>query len=174
MRGRASVVVSDGSERESVPLRDGDVVSFGRGSECDLRFGHAPLRDSGVPRLAGWLLVVGGRVCVEAPSMNACGASPVLRHALRVQAPQGRGQNLEPGSVYAPCGSVFEVLVRGTTEWAIDVAIQEVGRSAAGTHGDSMTVGQSLPLTERQWEILRAYAEPVLRGGVDPATHSQV
>ena len=82
---------------ESFLLRDGDVVGFGRGVECPIRFGYAPIQDDVVPRLAGQLVVANQRVFVE--GVDAPGR-PAIEIAV-ADGPSGAGRSrrgaLTPG-----------------------------------------------------------------------------
>lgn len=69
--GLASVTFPgpDGGAVERL-IDDCEVVAFGAGGECGVRFGHAPVRDRSVPGIAGRFLAIGARLMVE------CAESP--------------------------------------------------------------------------------------------------
>src|SRR5271156_1687914 len=50
---------------DAVTLCDGETATFGRGAECRIRFGYAPVPDQGVPRVAGSLVAVNRRIFIE-------------------------------------------------------------------------------------------------------------
>jgi hypothetical protein len=149
-------------------LRQGDVVAFGRGAECDVRFGYAPRTDRSVPRVAGHIVVMNGRVFVE--------SSPTVGHrAIEVRSP-GRTVQIPIGEGYSPRERKFEVVVRGSPEpWPLAVTV----RSDAVLQGrsddtDPPTATYSLGLTELQQAVLGAYFEPIRNGKLEPATHRTV
>ena len=55
--GRAVVTFDAPHGAESVVLSDDEVAWFGRDASCAVRFAHAPIVDSGVPRRAGRFIV---------------------------------------------------------------------------------------------------------------------
>lgn len=169
---------ADQAERCEVQLHDDRTVSFGRGVACDIRIGHAPLCDHEIPRIAGWLVIAHGRVIVEAaaPAL-ADEAERAVRRALLVSAPGGPPVPVAPGAVFAPAASIFTVEVVGATgTWELDVATRSRRDDAVDDEAahDARTHGVVIDLTEEQRSILMAYAEPVIAGGVEPATHDQV
>jgi len=154
---------------EAVTLRDGDCVSFGRGGECDVRFGYAPLADRGVPRRAGSLVAANQRVFVESE------AEPGHR-ALTLREPDGSVFQLGVGEGHAPRGPRFEVLVPGeSTVWKLSVTVRDARvRPTAADRGDLPTYRHELVLTDLQRRVLDAYAEPIRHGRMEPATHREV
>lgn len=186
LRGRLSYRIGhDQSERCEVPLYDDTTMSFGRGEHCAVRFGHAPRRDWEIPRVAGWLIMAHGRVIVEAAPMPAArvtagpfdGEPQSVRRALQVTAASGGPPvPVAAGSAFSPDEPVFTVEVFGATDtWELDI----VARSRADDPdhhepSEPLTHGVVIDLTDEQRRVLLAYAEPVLAGGVEPATHDQV
>jgi hypothetical protein len=154
---------------DAVTLRDGDCVTFGRGADCDVRFGYAPLADRGVPRRAGSLIAANRRIFVESA------AEPGHR-ALTLREPEGSVFQLGVGEGHAPRSSRFEVLVPGeTTVWKLAVTVRAPGASAAvAEHADLPTHRHQLELTDTQRRVLDAYAEPIRHGRMEPATHREV
>ncbi len=154
---------------EALVLHDGDVVRFGRGSECEVRFAYAPTADPGVPRVAGCLVVSHRRVFVE--------SSDQLGHrALTVRADEGGTVQIPVGEGHSPRTARFEVLVPGEVEpWRIALTVRA---SPAGdprpTSDDPPTRRHSLTLTPLQRTVLAAYSEPLARGRLEPATHREV
>jgi hypothetical protein len=183
-RGRLSYRVgSEQAERCEIALEDDSTVSFGRGDQCDIRIGHAPIRDVEVPRVAGWLVVAHGRVIVEAAPMPQLsevrsdqGEAQAVRRALQVSASGGPPVPIAAGSAYSPAVSVFTVEVTGATQtWELDIVARSLADDLSGTDAfEPHTHGVVIDLTDEQREVLLAYAEPVLAGGVEPATHDQV
>lgn len=113
---RAAVTFEAPHGTESVVLADDAVAEFGRAAACSIRFGFAPIADVGVPRVAGRLLVTGGRVVVEAP--DAAG-----RPALELLAAGQPPFLLGAGQVFAPFERSFTVVVHGHQRtWPLVVA----------------------------------------------------
>lgn len=176
-RGRISVRAEPVSERVTTTLFDGSVLSIGRGAQCDIRFGHAPIQDREVPRLCGWLVVAHGRVAVHAsdadlpsPRGQGDGFRPMV-----VQPRRGPSRAVMPGEIWAPADSIFTVRVHGADVWELDVVnFHGLSPSAWGSEDDPPTVKPRVDLTDELWAVLRAYAEPMQRGGRAPATHDEV
>lgn len=188
-RGRLSYrSAHEQSDRTELALHDDTSVSFGRSEGCEVRIGHAPVRDIQVPRVAGWLLMSHGRVIVEAapdpvPSevpTNFGGRTLPARRALQVRSEGGPPVPIAPGAAYSPATRKFTVEVYGATgHWELDVVMRrEPTAHATGTSGQTAdepsTYGVVVDLDEVQRRVLLAYAEPVLAGGIEPATHDQV
>jgi hypothetical protein len=121
-----------------------------------------------VPKVAGQLIVIDGRVFIE--------SSPTIGHrALEVQA-ANRSVQIPIGEGYSPRDAKYDVVVRGTTvPWKLTVTIREqpdmLGRSDAS---DPPTFHYSLALTDLQRAVLDAYSEPLRQGRAEPATHRDV
>ena len=153
---------------EAVTLIEGSVVSFGRGIDCEIRFGFAPQPDQEVPRLAGQFAVINRRVFVESAATIGHRAIEVRSDEQAVQVPVGEG--------YSPRQSHFDVLVRGTASpWKLHVTV----RSEPQLHGrhdaiDPPTSHYSLSLTDLQRTVLSSYARPLKNGRMEPATHKDV
>lgn len=182
-RGRLSYRVGDEqAERCEVTLCDESTVSFGRGESCEVRFGHAPVRDWEIPRVAGWLVIAHGRVFVEAAPMPgserdaAPGQAQPVRRALQVSAAGGPPVPVAAGSAYSPAEGVFTIEVVGATDtWELDIVTRSrVDDDDDLTAHEPLTHSVVIDLTDVQREVLLAYAEPVLAGSVEPATHDQV
>lgn len=153
---------------ESLLLSDGEIAAFGRGGACAIRFGHAPIADLGVPRLAGRLVVAARRVFVESEDspgrtsleITSAGRAPVL---------------LAIGEGYAPSETEFRVTVHGERQtWTIAVAVRRDEADVAGNELDAPTRTFDLHLTNGQRRVLDAYMEPMRRGRLEPATHRDV
>ena len=180
-RGRLSYRVGDDqAERCQVPLYDDSVVTFGRGESCEARFGHAPVRDWEIPRVAGWLVIAHGRIFVEAagmpdPHREESGRPQPVRRALQVSAAGGPPVPVAAGSAYSPSEEIFTIEVVGATDtWELDVVARSRDEGEDLTMHEPHTHGVVIDLTDVQREVLLAYAEPVLAGSVEPATHDQV
>lgn len=153
---------------DSVVLLDSDIAEFGRAGTCRVRFGYAPIADLGVPRVAGRLVVAGGRVFVEA--LEAAG-----RSAMEISAPGRPPVMLGAGDGFAPSESAFRVTIHGANRsWPLDVAVRSGARSLSAASTDEPTTTHQLPLSDAQRRIIEAYIEPVRRGRLEPATHREV
>lgn len=154
---------------DAVTLRDGDVARFGRGAECEIRFGYAPRPDRGLPRVAGRLVAANGRVFVES-------SGDPSHRALSIRAEGGTIASIGVGEAHSPRESRFEVLVPGDgAPWCLTVTTRDPeAPGAAGDSVDPPTVHYELRLTPLQERVLAAYAEPIRRGAREPATHQQV
>lgn len=154
---------------ESLVLDDGDMAAFGRGIDCQIRFGYAPQPDQGVPRLAGRLIVMNGRLFIE-------NAGQAGHKALEVKSASGACAHIAVGEGYSPRESRFDVFVNGETErWKLGVTVRKqtvTEVSAAGC--DPPTKHYELTLTGLQQAVLKAYFEPIARGRLEPATHKEV
>jgi hypothetical protein len=153
---------------EALTLREGDVVSFGRGVECRVRFGYAPQPDQDVPRVAGQFIVMNDRVFIKSSAM-------IGHRALEVHA-SDRTVHIPIGEGYSPRDTKFDVVVRGTTApWQLNVTVRTRsdmrGRPDAS---DPPTSHYTLGLTDLQRAVLEAYSEPLERGKSGPATHRDV
>ncbi len=169
--GRASYsAYRDAPARVDIEFGNGAVVRFGRGADCAVRFGHAPVSDPRVPRIAGRILVAGGRAMVESPVRS----SKAERPALRVTSAGRRPQNLAPGAVYAPPGAMFSVHIAGDHDWVVDVVLRPGSRRVGSTMAGTETLGEPLELSARDLAIISAYAQPILVGGLEPGTHAEV
>lgn len=149
-------------------------LRFGRSSQCDVRIGHQPVADRSVPRVAGAVAVLDGRVAVDNLSE---------RVAFDLKTADGPLEAVRPGALLAPAADRFEILVGGTDGTHV-IAVHrqaEVQRlvepapDAAGstTTGEPPTMAEPA-LTARQWQILEAYTAPRRAGATTPATHAQV
>lgn len=154
---------------ETVILNDGDVAGFGRGMECRIRFGYAPQRDRGLPRMAGRLTVVNHRVFVE----NAAQAGP---RVIEVQKQDGSLTQLAFGEGLSPSDTRFDAYVRGhRTSWKLSVVVRLAFEGTGIVPGvDVPTKPYDLELTDLQSEVLEAYLEPARRGRLDPPVHRDV
>src|SRR3954467_4010282 len=147
---------------EALTLRDGDVVQFGRASECPVRFGYAPTPDQGVPRVAGCLLAVNQRIFVESSSQPG-------HRALTIRTAGGTVMQLAVGEGHSPRDSQFDVIVHGEdSPWKLGVTVR--GPSAAESvriGGDLPTRRHELVLTDQQQAVLAAYFAPITKGRVE-------
>jgi len=153
---------------EAITLCDGDAVWFGRGAECRIRFGYAPVPDEGVPRVAGSLVAVNRRVFIESATQPG-------HRALELRGNEGTTQ-IAAGEGFSPRDSQFDLLVRGESSvWKLGVTVREsVDSLTAQRSDDPPTKRFSLDLTESQYAVLAAYCEPPSRGRSEPATHKEV
>lgn len=157
-------------------LHDGAVLAFGRGKCCDIRFGHAPIQDREVGRLCGWLVVAHGRVAVHAapddrpsPTHKGDAFRPVVVHPRC-----GVHRAVMPGEMWAPTAGIFTVRVHGAQLWELDVVNFQDVPPPPWSSDDPPTVMPRVELSAELWDVLRAYAEPIQRGGRSPATHEEV
>lgn len=163
---RAAVVFDAPHGPEAAELWDGDIVAFGRSSSCGIRFAYAPTADLVVHGVAGRFVVHGGRVTVEADAM----AKP-----LEIEPSSGPQVLIAVDEAHSCRARDFTVLVAGKPDpWLLRVSVRtdEVVRRLAGP--DPQTMTPKLDLSDLDWLVLRAYAAPLLRGGVTIATNAQV
>jgi hypothetical protein len=148
-------------------LLEGDVIAFGRGSECRIRFGHAPVMDSSIPRVAGTLTGISGRVIVDSSSHVGHRALEFHVGQRKTQIPLGQGVSLVEN---------FDLLVRGEHKnWLIQVKmIESIAPGPSNSNDEPVTAHVNLELTDVQWKVLRAYYEPLLHGFGEPASHREV
>ncbi len=168
MNERAGITYEAPHGTESLVLHDGDVVQFGRGGSCAIRFAYAPVADTGVPRIAGRLVVAGDRVFVEASDGPG-------RSALEVTAPARPPILLAAGDGFAPAEHTYRITVHGRDRsWPIDVAVAPPVRDRHHHATDAPTERHALELTDAQRRVLEAYTAPLRRGRLEPATHREV
>jgi hypothetical protein len=155
---------------EALRLHDDQTVAFGRSEECEVRFAYAPVADRGVPRVAGSLAVVNGRVFVESAGEQG------LHRALTIRTDAGTTRQLAVGDGASPRERRFEIYVHGDSgPWRIGVAARaRPPRSSSPEGPDPPTHHHAVTLTDLQQRVLDAYAEPIRRGRLEPATHRQV
>ena len=148
-------------------LRDGESARFGRGAECEIRFGYAPIPDQGVPRVAGNL-----------PRDKSTGLrrkrGPTWASHAQIRGPSGTTQ-IPAGEGFSPRDSHFDLFVRGeNSAWKLAVRIRTSNQPAAAESStDPPTKRLSLELTEKQHAVLAAI-QPPNRGRSEPATHKEV
>jgi hypothetical protein len=164
----ASVTYPAPHGTDVVELFEGDVIAFGRSSDCGIRFGFAPVPDEGVPRIAGKFVVGNHRVFLEASDILGHRAIEVRTSSRSIQIPFGEG--------YSSREPRYDVLVRGTsTAWRLRVSVRTEETIQELTHpGDLPTMHFSIELSDFQWLVLRAYYEPIRLGKLEPATHREV
>lgn len=164
-----AATVSSEFGTQSLPF--GGEFLFGRGSDVDLRIGAAPIYDEVVPRLAGRIASINGRVFVE-------NLDDTLAFDLRID---GRPLvSLSPGHMHSPADPVFDIVITGSvTTYELGVRVNRdrtrprwVGVDATPDELDPPT-GANPQLTERQRAILDAYVRPLQAGGTS-ASHQQV
>ncbi len=166
--GRAAVTFSAPHGTESFVMADGQVVAFGRGGDCQVRFGYAPVADVGVPRVAGRFVVAARRVFVE--SVDVVG-----RRSLEIAVEGRPPMLLGLGDGFAPVEPEFRVTVYGEQRaWPLSVVVRQAARPAVGHAGDLPTKGFSVGLTELQRRVIAAYMAPMVQGRMEPATHREV
>jgi len=178
-RGRVSLRVAPDSERASLALHDGTVAAFGRGVDCPIRFGHAPIQDRGVPRLCGWLIVANGRIIVHASEDGGehrpgSGTETEFRPLL-VTPRSGPPRTVSPGEAWAPADEIFTVNVVGTSTWELNVVNRrDPIRPQEVASSDRPTVKPFVDLSDELWSVLQAYGEPMRFGKSVPASHEEV
>lgn len=161
--------VDTSANRRSVRLFDDTTVHFGRSPDCPIRFGHAPVQDVELPRVVGTFIIAGGRVMVERRRDHS---QDTPQKALRVELPDGPPELIVPGAVYSPPNPTFTLVVSGTYDWMLDVAVR-FDNVRTISQGDVPTRAVPVELTDQERATLRAYAAPILAGGFEPATHDQ-
>jgi hypothetical protein len=144
------------------------MVMFGRGADCGVRFGYAPLADVGLPRVAGRLVVAAERVFVE--SVDTVG-----RRSLEITVDGRPPVLLGVGDGFAPAESLFKVMVHGEQRaWPLSVAVRRDPVSPVRSAWGPPTRGFELSLTAMQRRVVAAYMEPLRQGRSEPATHREV
>jgi hypothetical protein len=154
---------------DALTVCDGDLVLFGRGAECHIRFAYAPVPDEGVPRVAGSLLAANGRIFVE-------GAAQPGHRALELRTGSGTTVQIAVGEALSPREDQFDLFVHGTGAlWKLTVTVRTSPRLFVSEgRNDPPTRRHELALTEMQRAVLAAYSEPITRGRAEPATHKEV
>lgn len=142
---------------------------FGRAARCDVRFGHQPLADRAVPRIAGAVVALDGRVGVDNLSDKV---------AFDVKTADGPLETVRPGALAAPAGDRFEILFAGSLATHV-VAVHRQAEprrlvTPEPVAGDDPPTALEPQLTARQWQVLEAYTAPLRAGATTPATHAQV
>ena len=166
--GRAALTFPAPHGTESLILADGDIIDFGRGGDCQARFAYAPIADTGVPRVAGRLVVASNRVFVE--SVAAVGR-PSLEITIAGRPPMLLGV----GDGFAPSEPEFRITVHGNLRtWPLTVAVRRDHSGPADNDKEPPTRTFELRLTDMQRRVLAAYMEPLTRGRHEPATHREV
>lgn len=163
---RAAVSYDAPHGRELRELWDGEVATFGRGDTCDIRFAYAPIADTQVHRLSGRLLVIGGRVSVEA-DRNA--------QPLTIDPDNGPREFIGVDEAKSLSARRFVVSIPGTTKpWMLRIAVRsdEVLKELTSTGPPSQRI--TLELDDEHRDTLHAYADPVKRGGSQVATTKEV
>jgi hypothetical protein len=164
---RAAVVYPAPHGSESFLLRDGDVVDFGRGVDCPIRFAYAPIQDDAVPRLAGQLVVANQRVFVE-------GVDAPGRPAIEIAVPGSPAVPVALGEAHSPRAPRFAVHVRGTSQiWKLVVTVRPDEPALRREPVGMPTRTYVLELTPMQRKVVEAYLEPLQRGRLEPATHKE-
>jgi hypothetical protein len=150
----SAAVAAVSSEHDTRLLGVGEVASFGRDPAASLRIGAAPLHDAGVPRLAGRVVAVDGRVVVENLDETHCLTVTVA----------GRGAvTVPPGGHDAPEARSFDVAVEG-----------DVGTYVVSVTVDARRLPPKVRLPAEQRRVLDAYVGGHgADAGVAP-THEQV
>ena len=149
-------------------IRDGESVRFGRGIECEIRFGYAPVSDEGIPRVAGTLLAANRRIFVESADQPGHRTLEIRSLSGTTQIPAGEG--------FSPRDNHFDLFVRGeTSPWKLTVRVRTSPEPVTiEPSSDPPTKRLSLELSEKQYAVLAAYCEPPNRGRSEPATHKEV
>lgn len=159
------------SEFGTVAIPFDGSVSFGRGADADVRVGAAPVYDDIVPRMAGRVFGVDGRIIVE-------NLDDKLSFDLRVESRPLIA--VPPGDWHSPRDRTFDIIVAGgvtSYELAIRVNSDGVHPTTVPLDADESALdpptGAVPSLTDRQRAILHAYVQPLRRGGM-VASHQQV
>jgi len=142
---------------------------FGRSSQCDVRIAHQPTTDASVPRVAGAVVALDGRVAVDNLSDKV---------AFDVKPQDGPLETVRPGTLVAPPDARFEIRLGGAAGTHViavhrESAGTDLPRAAAVTAEEPPTTADPV-LTDRQWQILEAYTAPLRAGATTPATHAEV
>jgi hypothetical protein len=146
-------------------------LCFGRAAHCEVRVGHQPLVDRSVPRLAGAVVVLDGRVAVDNLSEKV---------AFDVKTADGPLESVRPGALLAPATDRFEIVVGGATEAHVIAVHRQVRPRlrrpprVVDPHGGDLPTAFDPALSPRQWRILEAYTAPLRAGATTPATHAEV
>ena len=166
-----AVLATVSSEHGTVVVEDNASITFGRGAEADVRIGAAPVYDAVVPRAAGRIFAIAGRVVVE-------NLDDTLALDLRV--PARPIIPIPPGDWHSPRESTFDIVVTGAvTSYELAVTVNAAGikprRVPFDASADDLDppTGAVPTLTERHRRILDAYIEPLRAGGL-VASHQQV
>jgi hypothetical protein len=166
-----AVVFEGATGPEGRLVSTGDTsLSFGRGGRCDMRFAFAPRVDRAVPRIAGSLLLAGGRrLAVE------CSAERGHR-PLQVMTAGGVPVTVALGEVYAPAANEFDVVVSGDTKWVVSVRVRDLNGPypIPDRSTDTRTRRIALDLSDHDRSLIEAYLEPMRAGGPEPASHADV
>lgn len=159
----AQVVFEGGVEFLS-PSRP--TITFGRGSNCEVRFGHEPRVDQIVSRSAGRISLGDlSRVVVENLSEQI---------AFDLKEPAGPLETIRPGASLSPAATKFEIHYAGSIETYL-LRVESFLEPQVVEKGLGDTTTRLAPLlTARQWATLDAYAAPMRGGSTVPATHAQV
>lgn len=162
---RATVSTEHGTQL----VTDDAEVTFGRDPGVSLRIGAAPIYDDVVPRLAGAVRVLDGRVVVE-------NLHDTLAFDIRVD--QRPLLTVPPGDLHGPKDRTFDILIAGAvTTYELAVTVNLLGsrttRLTPGAPDAEPPTGATPQLTTRQRQILDAYIAPLADGGM-VATHQQV
>jgi hypothetical protein len=146
---------------------EGDLLHFGRGPACRIRFAHAPTADQSIPRVAGTLIAANGRLFVDSSSHVGHRALEIHTGKRKVQIPLGEGMSLT-----GDC----DVVIRGyNRNWILHISVHAVSAVVRSDSRDELpTAHVKLELTEMQWMVLRAYYEPIRLGYHEPASHREV
>jgi hypothetical protein len=145
---RAAVIYPAPHGSESFLLRDGDVVDFGRGVDCPIRFAYAPIQDDAVPRLAGQLVVANQRVFVE-------GVDAPGRPAIEIAVPGSPAVPVALGEAHSPRAPRFAVHVRGTNQiWKLVVTVRADGAALRREPVGPPTRTYVLELTPMQRKVV--------------------
>jgi hypothetical protein len=145
-------------------------VLFGRAAECPVRFAHQPVADASVPRVAGRIAAADGRLLVENLSD---------RVAFDLKTPDGPLETVRPGALLSPAAPSFEVVYRSATDVHVvlvqgEATPRPLPPPVVPRDCDQPPTRVVPELTDRQWQVLDAYTEPLRHGRTAPATHKQV
>ena len=144
-------------------------LRFGRHGDCEIRIGYSPLLDDGIPRVAGRLMILEGRIAVE--NLDEV-------YAFDVAVRDGHRSVVRAGELFSPGGSAFEVVVRGGRgQHVIRVLVMTTdGGAVAGSAREGTEPATNPPpaLTADERAVLDAYLAPLKAGRPLHATHTEV
>jgi hypothetical protein len=143
-------------------------VPFGRGSQCTIRFGHAPMPDLRLARHAGTFLIAGDRLVIE--------SAPLPQNApLRICVAGRPPLELPPGEAHGPAAIDYDLVVRGEQEWRLHVRTRiRQSPAPAASAADPPTERRPLKLSPHERKVLDAYVAPLRQGRLEPSTHAEV
>jgi len=144
-------------------------LRFGRHGDCEIRIGHSPLLDDGIPRFAGRLTMFDGRVLVT--NLDEV-------YAFDVAVKDGHRSVVRHGELFSPEGRAFEVILSGAREQHVIrvVLVSSDFRPVSGSsEGDAEPATNPPPILDAdERAVLDAYLQPLKDGRPLHATHTEV